>query len=298
MATLSDVSCPFGIGTALGPDDDNTDEVLRQIIHLALSLGIRVFDTAVNYRAGRSERVLGQAIAEAVADGRVARSDIVVMTKGGYPRPGIDYDPGKSGGCAPHRRHCLDPAYISDQIDLSLSTLGVGIDVYYLHNPEEQTMKLSENQYWSRLASVVALLEEKVSDGSVASYGVASWCEPADYRALDLARLCQLADDVSGGRHHLTAIEAPLSLFAREVLRPCQKVGHELMSLPSACATFGIAMVASASAGRGRSPHLAAVSSRWAASVPGVTLALAGTLSEGHLHEIVCPTSESVTYDA
>lgn len=297
MASLDDVACPFGLGTARGAEDDRTDELMAQIIALALSSGIRVFDTAVNYRSGRSETVLGQAIADAVAGGNLDRSDVVVMTKGGYPRPAADDARSSGGEAAASGPHSLDPGYIREQIDLSLATLGVGIDVYYVHNPEQQAVALTREEYWSKLASVITLLEEKVSDGSIASYGVASWRisgGPAPYPAVDVAELCRLASSVAGGPHHLSAIQAPLSLLDRTILRPSQRVGNRTLSLPSACAEVGVALVASASAGRGLSPQLAAASSRWVTSVPGVTTALVGTLNDAHLRQTLTLNNDKV----
>ncbi len=48
-----------------------------RLVHEALDLGVRVFDTAGVYGSGASERVLGRAI-------RGRRDDVVIATKGGY----------------------------------------------------------------------------------------------------------------------------------------------------------------------------------------------------------------------
>lgn len=144
MNALTSRASRFGLGTALGPEDDETDERLRHLVTLALSLGVRVFDTAVNYRSGRSERVLGQVISDAVATRAIDRSEVVLMTKGGYRRP---RPVGGKGSEQPE--HSLDPAFIRAQIDESSASLGVGIDVYFLHNPEEQAMVLPHVEYLS-----------------------------------------------------------------------------------------------------------------------------------------------------
>jgi len=63
-------------GTPAGWSSVNDAESL-QAIHCALELGVNFFDTAANYGAGHSERLLGQAL-----KGR--RDKIVIATKFGY----------------------------------------------------------------------------------------------------------------------------------------------------------------------------------------------------------------------
>lgn len=53
------------------------DHVSLAGLRLAYDLGARVFDTAIAYGWGRSERVVGQALA--------GRDDVVIVTKFGYP---------------------------------------------------------------------------------------------------------------------------------------------------------------------------------------------------------------------
>jgi aryl-alcohol dehydrogenase-like predicted oxidoreductase len=60
-------------GRAMGWSKVDDDESLRAI-HAALDVGVNFFDTAANYGAGHSERILGQAVA-----GR--RDKVVIATK-------------------------------------------------------------------------------------------------------------------------------------------------------------------------------------------------------------------------
>src|SRR5262245_52713783 len=78
--TLSSV----GAGTYLGDPDDTTDAAYGEALVAALSLGVNVVDTAINYRAQRSERVLGLMLATLIAEGVLQRDEVVVCTKGGY----------------------------------------------------------------------------------------------------------------------------------------------------------------------------------------------------------------------
>jgi aryl-alcohol dehydrogenase-like predicted oxidoreductase len=63
-------------GRQVGWGKINDDETIRAI-HKALDMGVNFFDTAANYGAGHSERILGRAIA-----GR--RDRVVIATKFGY----------------------------------------------------------------------------------------------------------------------------------------------------------------------------------------------------------------------
>src|ERR1700675_1278737 len=74
----------IGIGTYLGEPDDATDAAYGEALVAAVALGTNVIDTAINYRAQRSERVVGMALAALIAEGELRRDEIVVCTKGGY----------------------------------------------------------------------------------------------------------------------------------------------------------------------------------------------------------------------
>ena len=78
---------PLAYGTwQFGGDWGLVDErAATTAIQHARSLGINLFDTAQAYGFGRSERLLGQALA---ADLRSARDSVVIATKGGLRMDG------------------------------------------------------------------------------------------------------------------------------------------------------------------------------------------------------------------
>src|SRR5262245_16670450 len=143
----------IGLGTYLGEESDAADRGYGEAIVDAVNLGCNLVDTAINYRAQRSERVIGQALVALARDLDFARDQLVVCTKGGYLPfdSGVPGDPGRYlhetyirtgilrsedivGGM-----HAMTPRYLEDQIGRSLRNLGLAtIDVYYLHNPETQ----------------------------------------------------------------------------------------------------------------------------------------------------------------
>src|SRR5215469_15778995 len=74
----------LGMGTYLGEMDDETDEMYREAAKAAISGGVNVLDSAVNYRFQRSERSIGAAIKELIDARKVKREELIVASKGGY----------------------------------------------------------------------------------------------------------------------------------------------------------------------------------------------------------------------
>ena len=74
----------IGLGTYLGDADEATDASSADAIRAALVLGCNLLDTAINYRCQRSERTIGATLAALVAEGTLAREEVVLCTKGGY----------------------------------------------------------------------------------------------------------------------------------------------------------------------------------------------------------------------
>ncbi|MCH6571847.1 MAG: aldo/keto reductase, partial [Thaumarchaeota archaeon] len=78
--TLSNV----GIGTYLGQPDSETDQLVKNAVKKTILSGINVIDTAINYRAQKAERSVGQAISELIDEQKIARNEIFISTKNGY----------------------------------------------------------------------------------------------------------------------------------------------------------------------------------------------------------------------
>ena len=77
--------------------------------------------------------------------------------------------------------HCIAPGYIRHQLEASLASLGVrAVDIYYLHNPEQQLDEIEPDVFLSRLRAAFEALEAAVGEGKVGVYGTATW---TGYRA-------------------------------------------------------------------------------------------------------------------
>ena len=313
-----------GIGTYLGACDDAEDARYAEALRAALESGCNVVDSAINYRCQRAERVVGRVLAQAVADGVVHRDEVIVSTKGGFvPLDGETpptreayqaylereyYDRGvMTPGDVVRGGHCLAPRFLADQVARSRANLGVDtIDIYYVHNPEQQLDALDRPGFHALIRQAFTALEEAVSRREIARYGVATWkgflVPPGTRGHVDVAELVALAREVAGERHHLAVVQAPINLAMTEALRaPTQRLaGGRVVPLLHATTELGLPVIASASLMqaqlaanlpppvRDAFPSCATDAQRALAfvrSLPGVCTALVGMRSAEHVHE-------------
>jgi len=259
----------LGLGTYLGECDDAEDARYTATVIAALEKGVNLLDTAINYRCQRSERAIGEAVRILISKGDIKREEVVVCTKGGYIpldrtppatkegyRGFLDseyYGPGVmapddvvSGG------HCLTPRYLEDQIERSRRNLGLAfIDVYYLHNPEQQLDVLARPRFLSVLRDAFSALENQVRRGIIGFYGCSTWngfrVPPETRNHLSLEELVSVAHDVGGEDHHFKIIQLPINLVMTEAVRaPTQSIGSERVPLLEAAHRLGVSVVGSA----------------------------------------------------
>ena len=313
----------IGLGTYLGECTADDDRDYADTAHLALESGVSLIDTAVNYRCQRSERSVGLALSRAVRERTAARDEVVVCTKGGYI-PLDDTPPATreeyqayvereyfaTGLARPEDvvagGHCIAPSFLAAQIARSRANLGLEtIDVYYVHNPEQQLDAITPAQLAERLRAAFEMLEGQCDSGAIAAYGCATWnglrVAPGTRGHVSLAELVAIARDVCGDRHHFAAVQLPVNLACTEAVRlPTQQLGTRTVPVLEAAAELGLAVVASAALLQGNLAHdlpatvhdalpgFASDAQRAIAfvrSLPMVTAALVGTKSARHLHE-------------
>jgi aryl-alcohol dehydrogenase-like predicted oxidoreductase len=310
----------LGFGTYLGNPDDVTDAAYGAALVDAVRLGVNVVDTASNYRAQRSERVIGQALAALFDSGALARDEVVVCTKGGYlPFDGsYPADPSrwfyetyvKPGLLAPEdivgNGHSLAPRYLLHQLERSRANLRLdAIDVYYLHNPESQLVKVGRAELLARIGRAFAALERSVADGKLGCYGIATWsglrAAPNGREYLALADVVAAAEREVGPDHHFRVVQLPVNLAMTEaVTTRNQPIDGRLGSLVEAADHHGITVIASASLLQGKlAGPLPDVLARamtgctsdpqraiqFVRSTPGVTVALVGMRRREHVAE-------------
>lgn len=303
----------IGLGTFRYALDGSDQTRVRYVdaIQRALAGGVNVIDTASNYGAGAAEKVVGGALRSAFARSDLVREEIVVTTKGGY----LPYGEAqfyekfvRSGRCewsdlAPGG-HCLAPAFIREQIERSRTNLGLEtIDVYFVHNPEDQMPNATSEEFERRMRRAFEALEEATAQGWIGCYGVAAadgfYGEGAGLHRLD--NLLEWAREVAGDDHQFKVIQLPLSVVRRDALF---RENHALDGAPASVLAVararGITVMTSVSIQRGRLPrplppilHATCPGAstdiqralQFARSAPGVHVALVGMSCREHVEE-------------
>ena len=309
----------IGLGTYLGDADDETDARYAEAIRTALARGCNVVDSAINYRCQRSERVIGRIVSSLIAAKTLSREEVILCTKGGYLAfdDAVPSDPARYvvetiidaglaayddlvGGC-----HCLSPTYLDHALKASLANLRVQtIDVYYLHNPEQQLDEIDRDTLLKRLEAAFELLEQRGADGRIRCYGVASWhafrSNPKARAYLSLEEVIGVAERVGGADHRCRVIQLPYNLAMPEALSfKNQTVRGDACSVLEAARRCGVSVMVSASLLQSRLSRLplgldthlpgpftsAQRALQFVRSTPGVTTALVGMKQRQHVLE-------------
>ena len=152
---------PLCLGTMMfGGQTDGAASA--RIIAQARDSGVNFIDTANAYNEGRSEEIVGRAIAS-------ERSTWILATKVANPM-----------GPGPNERG-LSRHHIVSACDASLARLGTDvIDIYYLHKEDHATP----------LGETVRAIADLIRAGKIRYFGV------SNYRAWRVAEICRLADDL------------------------------------------------------------------------------------------------------
>jgi len=259
----------IGIGTYLGEAGNRDDIAYESAVAAAVRRGINLIDTAINYRGQRSELTIGSAIQELIASGDAAREELIVCSKGGYipldgeppatreeyltyvKREFIDQEVIRpedivAGG------HSLAPRFLRYCLAKSRQNLGLRtIDVYYVHNPEQQLAVVTRDELRRRLRAAFVLLEEAAARGEIGVYGCATWdslrVAPNHKSHLALEDLVGIARELAGDAHHFRMAQLPINLAMPEAARDAtQPLGGKLVTALDAAAALGLTIVASA----------------------------------------------------
>ncbi|MHC8407181.1 aldo/keto reductase [Pseudomonas sp. TMB3-21] len=148
------------LGTMMFGEQTSTEDSLR-IIDKAWDQGINFIDTADVYTNGRSEEIVGEAIAG-------NRHEWVLATKVGFGP--VDGVPNRSG---------LSRKHIFNGIDASLTRLGTDyLDIYYLHREDHKTP----------LEVTVSAIGDLIRVGKIRYWGL------SNYRGWRIAEVIRVAD--------------------------------------------------------------------------------------------------------
>ena len=302
----------LGLGTYLGVADDAGDLRYTRSAQAFFEGGGTVFDTAANYRSGRSERALGDAFRN------FPRNAFFVSTKAGYlpmgdgvtkESPQAWFERELSGILSAQEVvdscHAMTPKYLSHQLDVSLRSLGISqLDLFHVHNPEQQRPVLGPVAFRKAMRSAFESCEGFVGEGRIQSYGCATWngfrVPPDRPEHLNLEELLGLAAAVGGKDHHFRWIQLPLNLAMPEAyLKPTQRFGGRDMPILEAARCAGLKVQTSASLMQAKIlPQLSAemiaafgcdtaaqAALQFTRSCPGVTVALVGMSRVEHVQQ-------------
>ncbi len=170
------------------------DEAARACIEKAYDLGINFFDTANVYARGKSEEVVGKALAAYVRD------SYFLATKVYFPMGDGPNDRGLS------RKH------IFEQCHLSLKRLGTDyIDLYQCHRYDSETP----------LEETLVALDDLARQGKILYAGVSEWSADQMGQAMDYVR--------SAGLHPIASNQPYYNMIGRgiekEVIPLCEREG-------------------------------------------------------------------------
>lgn len=230
----------MGMGTYLGnqtPEDDTAVE--EAVITSVKSGAVNVIDTAINYRAMRSEKSIGRALMKLVDENIVTRDQVFISTKNGYITndgdfPNVDVmeymqkmyiSPGViSANDISSGYNVMNPAYLARCIDKSLANMHVStIDLVYIHNAfESWNQDVDRKSFMSMLSAAFEKYEEYRQAGKLRYYGMATWTcfrsKLGEPEHLSLEECIRTAEKVGGKSHGFRFIQLPYNLAYSEAL--------------------------------------------------------------------------------
>ena len=240
----------IGMGTYLGDLSTEDDNAMENAVYESIKSGaINVIDTAINYRAMKSEKSIGRALLRLRKEGIISRDQVFICTKNGYitndgDYPSIDVmeymqrmfistgiiksDEISSG------YNVLNPNYVERCIDKSLINMHLSaIDLVYIHNAFESWHEdIKREEFMQMLSRVFEVYERYRSINKIRYYGMATWTcfrvPPDNKEYLSLEEVVNLAKKVGGKQHGFRFIQLPYNLaYSEALLLKGQNVGTE-----------------------------------------------------------------------
>ena len=238
----------IGLGTDYSISEKPISELqIKNTLRSAIEKGVSSFDTAHNYANGLSEKILGEVINE------LKLENIDVYTKIGFIdisaeiREDDEFEKIllnqysslsiKDIQLAPQKRHFLQPDFITQCLETSISRLSKNsLRGVLLHNPETQLIKLSRPDFESILLNAFIVLENAFRSDIIKGYGVATWqsfyLNPNDHFYISIEWLHKLANKVGGKGNGFKTIMFPLNpSFLEKSLIKNQPVQNKNMSI-------------------------------------------------------------------
>lgn len=238
----------IGMGTYLGQLAVEDDNDIENAVYDSIKSGaINVIDTAINYRAMKSEKNIGKALLRLINDGIISRDEVFICTKNGYitndgeyPRVDVMEYMQKmfisTGVIKPNDissgYNVLNPNYIARCIDKSLINMHLNcIDLMYIHNAFESWYEdINREEFMQMLSKVFEVYEKYRSSNKIKYYGMATWTcfrvHQNNREYLSLEETVKVAEKVGGKNHGFRFIQLPYNLvYSEAALLENQDVG-------------------------------------------------------------------------
>jgi aryl-alcohol dehydrogenase-like predicted oxidoreductase len=229
----------IGMGTYLGQPTQEDDLAVENAVYQSVKSGaINVIDTAINYRAMKSEKSIGRALLRLANDG-VTRDQVFVSTKNGYITNDGDY-PDVDAMEYMHKMYIqtdvmaaddissgynvMNPNYLAKCIDKSLMNMHLStVDLVYIHNAfESWNQDVSRQQFMEMLTKAFEVYEKYRVRDKIRYYGMATWTcfrvRPDSHEYLSLEQAVKAAEGVGGKHHGFRFIQLPYNLAYSEAL--------------------------------------------------------------------------------
>ena len=264
----------IGMGTYLGEPTAKDDRAMEDAVYTSVRSGaVNVIDTAINYRAMKSEKSIGRALARLAGEG-IGRDQVFISTKNGYITndgdfPSIDVmeymqrmyiSPGViTADDISSGYNVMKPEYIAKCIDKSLANMHLSaIDLVYIHNAFESWYKdVSRKEFMEMLSKVFEVYEKYRKAGKLRYYGMATWTcfrvpqESEEYLSLEGA--VKVAESVGGKDHGFRFVQLPYNLsYSEALLLKSQPVNGQNMTVLEAAEKLGIGVFTSIPLFQGR----------------------------------------------
>jgi aryl-alcohol dehydrogenase-like predicted oxidoreductase len=243
----------LGMGTYLGDITDYDDEAIENATYESIKSGaINVIDTAINYRAMKSEKSIGRALSRLINDRIISRDQVFLSTKNGYITNDGDFPsigmmeymqkmyitPGLlSPSDISSGYNVLNPTYIERCIDRSLSNMKLGtIDLVYVHNSFESWYQdVRREEFMEMLRKVFQVYEKYRARNKIRYYGMATWTcfrvpnDSSEYLSLEeVVKLAHDANESGSNNHGFRFIQLPYNLsYSEPLLLKNQTVRNE-----------------------------------------------------------------------
>jgi aryl-alcohol dehydrogenase-like predicted oxidoreductase len=240
----------IGMGTYLGDLSTEDDNAMENAVYESIKSGaINVIDTAINYRAMKSEKSIGRALLRLRKEGIISRDQVFICTKNGYITNDGDYPSIdvmeymqrmfiSTGIIKPDEissgYNVLNPNYIERCIEKSLTNMHLSsIDLVYIHNAFESWHEdIKREEFMQMLSRVFEVYERYRSINKIRYYGMATWTcfrvPPDNKEYLSLEEVVNLAKKVGGKQHGFRFIQLPYNLaYSEALLLKGQNVGTE-----------------------------------------------------------------------